>query len=465
MLEDSHYQPFAGIYSTFMIPKTDSDKKRMMAMLTGSIKSVYASVYFKASKAYMDATQNLIDSERMAIILQEVCGTRYGNRFYPTISGVARSVNFYPVGKEETEDGIAKIAFGLGRMIVEGGNGLRFSPKYPKKVLQLSNPSSALRETQKEFYALDLFNDSFKPSVDDGVNILKMRVKDAEMDGALRYVASTYDMENNMIRDSFAMKGRKVLTFNPVLKHNTFPLGEILDDLLKTGQREMNNPIEIEFAVNMDLPKGAPKIFNFLQIRPIVASTDELKIDMGEVDEKDTLVFSKSALGNGLIKGLHDFVYVKPDCFRAADSQQIAERVEQINNKFIEEGKNYVLVGPGRWGSSDPWLGIPVKWVQISAARVIIESGLDDYRIDPSQGTHFFQNLTSFRVGYFTINPYIHDGFYNVEFLDKQEAFYEDEFLRHIRFKDPILVKIDGTNHCGAILKPSSDQLVSKIMS
>lgn len=458
MLEDSHYQPFAGIYSTFMIPKTESDRKRMMAMLTGAIKSVYASVYFKASKSYMAATQNLIDSERMAIILQEVCGARYGNRFYPTLSGVARSVNFYPIGKEKTTDGIAKIAFGLGRLIVEGGNGLRFSPKYPKRILQLSTPSSTLRETQKEFYALDLYNASFHPSTDDGVNILKLRIKDAEKDGALRYVASTYDLENNMIRDSVAPEGKKLITFNSILKHDIFPLAEILDSLLKTGQREMNNPIEIEFAVNMDVPKGAPKIFNFLQIRPIVETSDELKIKMGKVDPADTLVYSASALGNGMIQNVRDFVYVKPECFRAADSRQIANSVEQLNDRFVEEKRNYVLVGPGRWGSSDPWLGIPVKWSQISAARVIIESGLKDYRIDPSQGTHFFQNLTSFRIGYFTINPYLNDGFFNLDYLNTRAAEYEDEFIRHIHFDEVILIKIDGSRNCGAVFLPGVGQ-------
>jgi len=454
LLEDSHYQPFAGIYSTFMIPKTDSDRKRMMAMLTGAIKSVYASVYFKSSKAYMAATHNLIDAERMAIILQEVCGTRYGNRFYPTISGVARSVNFYPIGKEKTEDGVAKIAFGLGRMIVEGGIGLRFSPKYPKKILQLSTPASTMRETQREFYSLDLFNSSFHPSTDDGVNILKMKIREVEKDGSLRFVASSYDMDYNTIRDSYKHPGRKVLTFNPVLKHGSFPLADILFNLLKTGEREMNNPIEIEFAVNLDTPEGSPDVFSFLQIRPIVASSDELNMKMGKVDPADTIIYSKSALGNGLIKNIYDIVYVKPECFRAADSLKIADEIERINDQFIESGRNYVLVGPGRWGSSDPWLGIPVKWVQISAARVIVESGLPDYRIDPSQGTHFFQNLTSFRVGYFTINPFLNDGKYDLEFLDNQDAVYENEFIRHIRFEKTILIKIDGAKNCGAIFMP-----------
>lgn len=454
LLEDSHYQPFAGIYSTFMIPKTDSDRKRMITMLTGAIKSVYASVYFKSSKAYMAATHNLIDAERMAIILQEVCGTRYGNRFYPTISGVARSVNFYPIGLEKSEDGIARIAFGLGRMIVEGGTGLRFSPKYPKKILQLSTPASTLRETQSEFYSLDLFNDSFHPSTDDGVNILKMRIREVEEDGSLRFVASSYDMDYNVIRDSYKHPGRKVLTFNPVLKHGSFPLAEILSELLKTGEREMNNPIEIEFAVNMDTPDEIPNIFSFLQIRPIVASSDELSMKMGKVNMADTIIYSKSALGNGLIKNIFDIVYVKPECFRAADSMKIAEQIEKINDQFVESDRNYVLIGPGRWGSSDPWLGIPVKWVQISAARVIVESGLPDYRIDPSQGTHFFQNLTSFKVGYFTINPFLDDGKYDLEFLDNQEAVYEDGYIRHIRFEKSILIKIDGAKNCGAIFRP-----------
>lgn len=460
MLEDSHYQPFAGIYSTFMIPKTDSDKKRMMAMLTQAIKSVYASVYFKSSKSYMAATHNLIDSERMAIILQEVCGSRYGNRFYPTLSGVARSVNFYPIGQEKAEDGIARIAFGLGRMIVEGGTGLRFSPKYPKKILQLTDAPTAMRETQKEFYALDLYNSSFHPSVDDGVNILKLKIKEGEEDGSLRLVASTYDMENNMIRDSYQMNGRKVVTFNSILKHNGFPLADILDVLLKTGSREMNNPIEIEFAVNLDVPKGDPAIFNFLQIRPIVETSDELKIKMGTVIQEDTIIFSKSALGNGILNNINDFVYIKPEAFRAADSRLIASQVEKLNDEFVQRGKNYILVGPGRWGSSDPWLGIPVKWSHISAARVIIESGLKDYRIDPSQGTHFFQNLTSFRIGYFTINPYLNDGYYDLDFLENHTPVYEDEYLRHIHFDESMIVKIDGRKGCGAVYKPGVGQKI-----
>jgi hypothetical protein len=423
-------------------------------MLADAIKAVYASVYFKNSKTYLAATQNVIDAERMAIILQEVCGTQYGNRFYPTISGVARSINFYPVGMEKPEDGIANIAFGLGKLIVEGGSGLRFSPKYPAKVLQLSSADSALKETQREFYALDLLADHFYPSTDDGVNISKLKIREAENDSSIRFVASTYDMDNHIIRDNFTDKGRRVITFNNILKYNTFPLADILNTLMRVGETEMNNPIEMEFAVNLDVPAGSPKIFNFLQIRPVVENSDELSFRLEEVEEKNTIIYSVSALGNGLIRNIRDFVYVKPETFRSNDSNIIAGRIERLNDQFIAKGGNYVLVGPGRWGSSDPWLGIPVKWPQISSARVIVESGLPEYRIDPSQGTHFFQNLTSFRVGYLTINPYLNDGYYNLDFLSGIESVYEDEYIRHIQFEDPLHIKIDGAQNRGVIYKP-----------
>jgi len=453
VLEDSHYQPFAGIYSTYMIPKTDSDPQLMMKMLTEAIKSVYASVFYKSSKAYMEATSNVIDEEKMGIILQEVCGTRYENVFYPTISGVARSINFYPVELEKSSDGIAKIALGLGRIIVEGGMTLRFSPKYPKKIIQLSSPDSSLRDTQKHFYALDLNAESFKPSTDDGVNILKLRVKDAEKNNSLKYVASTYDLQNNVIRDGVIYEGKKIITFSNILNHETFPLADILENLLEIGEKEMNNPIEIEFAVNMDTPEGSPKVFSFLQIRPIVENNESLGLKLDKINESETIIYSKSALGNGVIKDITDFVYVKPETFNASESELIAKDVEAINEEFVKEKRNYILVGPGRWGSSDPWLGIPVKWPQISAARLIVESGLENYRIDPSQGTHFFQNLTSFRVGYFTINPFIKDGFYNLEYLSKFEPVFENKYIRHIKFESPVTIMIDGKNNLGLVYK------------
>jgi CheY-like chemotaxis protein len=456
LLEDSHYQPFAGIYSTYMIPYVASDQTITYNLLRMAIKSVFASVFFKSTKSYMEATSNAIDEEKMAIVIQEVCGTRYGNIYYPTISGVARSVNFYPIPPEKTHDGIAQVGLGLGKITVEGGSTLRFSPKYPKNILQLSSPEMAMRDSQSYFYALDLDPESFKPSTDDSVNIKKIKIKDAEKHNSLKYVASTYDFQNNVMRDGVNYDGKKIITFSNILNHNSFPLAEILDTLLQMGQSEMNAPIEIEFAVNLDVPKNTPGIFNFLQIRPIVESQDEQVVNIGKVNPEDTIIYCKSALGNGNIQEIRDFVYIKPSAFNPSKSKQIAANIEKINDLFMKENKNYVLVGPGRWGSSDPWLGIPVNWAQICAARVIVESGLENFRIDPSQGTHFFQNLTSFRVGYFTINPYINDGYYDVKFLSEQGALYEDEFIRHIRFASPLDIMIDGKNNIGVIYKPKS---------
>ena len=452
-LEDSHYQPFAGIYSTYMIPRI-ADNKLMVKMLSDAIKEVYASVYYKSSKAYMTATANVIDEEKMGIILQEVCGTRHGDIFYPTLSGVARSINYYPIGSEKAGDGIVNIAFGLGKLIVEGGMSLRFSPRYPKKILQLSSPETALRDTQKVFCALDLNAGSFVPSTDDGVNILKIDIKDANNDGAMKYVGSTYDRINHILRDGISHPGKRVISFANVLQHKAFPVAEIISTLLDLGQKEMNNPVEIEFAANLETPPGTPKVFSFLQIRPIVHTEETVNINLTHIRPENTIVYSDSALGNGTFKGICDLVYVRPESFNAANNKNLAIDIENLNANFVRQSSGYVLIGPGRWGSSDPWLGIPVIWPQISAARIIIESGLKNYRIDPSQGTHFFQNLTSFRVGYFTINPYIKEGFYDVDFLNSLEAVYENEHIRHIRFNNPLDIMIDGRKHKGVIMKP-----------
>jgi CheY-like chemotaxis protein len=452
-LEDSHYQPFAGIYSTYMIPRVP-DNMQMVKMLSDAIKEVYASVYYKVSKAYMTATANVIDEEKMGIILQEVCGNRHGDMFYPTLSGVARSINYYPIGSEKAEDGIANIAFGLGKLIVDGGLSLRFSPRHPKKILQLTSPEAAIKETQKEFYALDLNVSSFVPSTDDGVNILRISTKDIKNELAMKYVASTYDQNNNMLYDGINRPGKRIISFSNILQHKLFPLADILGTLLELGQQEMNNPIEIEFAANLETPAGTPKIFNFLQIRPIVHNDQSFNIDIDHVKMHETILYSESALGNGLFKGIRDLVYVKPGAFNAAHSEKIAVDIEKINIGFVKSGTGYILIGPGRWGSADPWLGIPVKWPQISAARLIVESGLKNYRIDPSQGTHFFQNVTSFRVGYFTINPFNKEGFYDVDFLDRLDAVYEDDYIRHVRFDKPLDIMIDGKKHKGVIMKP-----------
>jgi hypothetical protein len=332
---------------------------------------------------------------------------------------------------------------------------LRFCPKLPQKILQLSSPEAALRDTQKEFRALDLNISSFVPSTDDGVNILRIPVKDANNDNAMRYLASTYDLDNNILRDGIILTGPRVITFSGILQYKSFPLAEILSTLLELGQREMNNPIEIEFAANLEVPPGTPKIFNFLQIRPIVHSEETYNINLENVKPEDTIVFSESALGNGVFRGVHDLLYVKPESFNSARNKDISIIIENLNSQFVRDSKGYILIGPGRWGSTDPWLGIPVKWQQISAARIIIESGLKNYRIDPSQGTHFFQNLTSFRVGYFTVNPFINEGYFDVDYLNNLRVIYEDEFIRHVRFEKPLEIMIDGKRHMGAIMKPN----------
>jgi CheY-like chemotaxis protein len=454
-LEDSHYQPFAGIYSTYMIPRVP-DNIQMVKMLSDAIKEVYASVFYKVSKAYITATSNVIDEEKMGIILQEVCGNKHGSIFYPTLSGVARSINYYPIGSEKAEDGIVNVAFGLGKLIVDGGLSLRFSPKHPKKILQLTSPEAAMKDTQKLFYALDLNTSSFIPSTDDGINILKINSKDINNDAAMKFVGSTYDENNNVLYDGINRPGKRIITFSNILQHKLFPLPDILSTLLEIGQQEMNNPIELEFAANLETPPGSPKIFNLLQIRPIVYNDQSFNFDIDHVKMDETILFSDSALGNGQFKGIKDLVYVKPDSFNAAHSEKIATDIEKINIGFNSSGTGYVLIGPGRWGSTDPWLGIPVKWPQISAARLIVESGLKNYRIDPSQGTHFFQNVTSFRVGYFTINPFYKEGHYDVDFLDKLETEYEDEYIRHVRFEKPLEIMIDGKRHKGVIMKPVS---------
>ncbi|MBW6459505.1 MAG: phosphoenolpyruvate synthase, partial [Bacteroidales bacterium] len=453
LLEDSHYQPFAGVYSTYMVPYVIDNERLMMEMLSNAIKSVYASTYYKASKAYMAATSNVIDEEKMGIVMQTVAGTKYGNRFYPSISGVARSINFYPLEPEKPEDGVANVALGLGKYIVDGGLSLHFSPKYPKRILQTYSPEAALRETQKYFYALDMHPEVFRPNIDDGINILKLPIKEAEADGSLKWVGSTYDLQNGVLRDGVNYEGKKLVTFSNILKHNLFPLAEILQIILEIGQKEMGKPIEIEFAVDLNRPANDPKVFYCLQIRPIVDNKETISTNLEKVKPEDTIIYSKSALGNGVISDLYDLVYVKPESFNPAKNQEVAERIGKINEQFRQEQKNYILIGPGRWGSQDPWLGIPVKWPQISAARVIVESGLDNYRIDPSQGTHFFQNLTSFRVGYFTINPYLNDGHYDLEYLRSMPALYEDEQIRHLRFEKPLTVEIDGKKNLGVIYK------------
>ena len=455
LLEDSHYQPFAGIYSTYMIPYLD-DKDEMLRMLAAAIKSVYASVYFKDSKAYMTATRNVIDQEKMAVILQEVVGKQYGDHFYPNFSGVLRSINYYPLGYEKSEEGIASLALGLGKYIVDGGQTLRVSPYHPTQVLQTSDMEIALRQTQTQFYALDMKRVGVDFKVDDGFNILKLKVKDAENDGALNFIASTYDANDRVIRDGLYDGGRKIVSFNGVLRHGVFPLPELLKLSMHHGADSMRRPVEIEFACTLNDDRTGE--FYLLQIRPIVDSKQVLDQDIMTIPDDKCLLRSHNSLGHGVSDDIVDVVYVKTDeNFTASDNPVVAMEVERINKKFLADGKNYVLVGPGRWGSSDSWLGVPVKWPHISAAKLIVETTLKNYSVDPSQGTHFFQNLTSFGVGYFTIDENKGMGFFRKEILDAMPAVEETPHVRHVRFSKPLHIMMDGMKQEGLVICDTED--------
>ena len=450
LLEDAHYQPFAGIYSTYMIPYLD-DKYAMLEMLACAIKGVYASVYYRDSKAYMTATSNVIDQEKMAVILQEVVGKQYDGRYYPNISGVLRSLNYYPIGDERAEDGIASLALGLGKYIVDGGQTLRVSPYHPHQVLQTSEMETALRETQTRFYALDTRHVGNDFKVDDGFNILNLKVKEAERDNSLNFIASTYDPYDQVIRDGLYEGGRKVISFAGVLQQNVFPLPELLQMSMRYGAEAMRRPVEIEFACNLNADRTGS--LYLLQIRPIVDQKQMLDEDLAAIPDADCLLRSHNSLGHGVTEDVTDVVYVKTDDrFSAADNPTIAREIEKLNKEYLDRGTNYVLVGPGRWGSSDSWLGIPVKWPHISAARVIVEVALKNYRVDPSQGTHFFQNLTSFGVGYFTIDENRNDGCFHKATLDAMPAVEETEHVRVVRFEKGLRIMMDGKKGEGVVV-------------
>ena len=438
-LEDSYYQPFAGVYSTYMIPSVENEDQ-MLRLLAKAIKSVYASVYFASSKGYITATANVISEEKMAIIIQEICGSEEDGHFFPTVSGVARSVNFYPVGYEKAEDGIAKIAYGLGKAVVDGEQVLRFCPAYPKHVIQTSTPDLALRETQQVMYALDLKPEKFKTSVDDAVNLARIPIGDCGRFESLKRVSSTFDWQNNRLVDSPFAEGPKVITFSHILRYGTFPLADIVKELMDVCSAEMNTSVEIEFAA--DLPTG---LFTALQVRPISSDSLKADVDWRTIDTSSPVVLSSSALGTGWIGDIHDVVYLKADAFDKMKTEEMAAELREINAQMRAEGRQYALLGFGRWGSSIPTLGVPVAWSDISEARVIVECALPDFRVDPSQGTHFFQNLTSFNAGYVNADPYSRSGdVVDFSALDALEALKETKWLRHIRVTEPLTVCVDG---------------------
>ena len=456
LLEDSHYQPFAGIYSTYMIPYVEDESQRRR-IICDAVKGVYASVFFKDSKAYMNATSNVIDQEKMAVILQEVVGEYHEGFYYPSFSGVGRSLNYYPVNDEKSEEGVVEVAVGLGKYIVDGGLALRFSPKHPTKIIQTSTIETALRDTQRNLFALpSTVGDDYEFKVDDSFNIVKIPVADAAKTGALKYLVSTFDLYDGLIRDSDIGKGRKLVTFANVLKHGVFPLAEVLDFMLSTGQYEMGRPVEIEFAGNINSTKGAhgeKGTVYWLQIRPIVDKKEMLDDKILEVPDEKLILRSDTALGHGIMDNVRYLVYVKPENFNSSYNPAVAQEIEKINSEMVASGEPYVLIGPGRWGSSDSALGVPVKWPQISGARLIVETALPGYRIEPSQGTHFFQNLTSFGVGYFTIDPAGGNGYIDTDYLASLPAERETERVKMVKFDNPLMIAINGRKSKGIVEK------------
>ncbi len=462
LLEDSHYQPFAGIYSTYMIPNVE-DKTSMLQMLSDAIKSVYASVFYADSKAYMTATSNVIDQEKMAVIIQEVVGKEVDGYYFPSFSGVGRSLNYYPIGEEQPEDGVAEIAVGLGKYIVDGNLSLRFSPRHPNKILQTSTLDLALRDTQRQFYALDMKSIAEGGfSVNDGFNIYRASVQDFGKDGHLKYMVSTYDPYDQYIRDSDIGPGRKIVTFANVLQHDSFPLAKAIEFMLSEGQREMQRPVEIEFAGQINITQNSRGKLYWLQIRPIIDKKEVVDNSILDIPNDKLILKSNTSLGHGNIEGVDTIIYVRPQNFNSLSTPEIARELSEINKQFAEKDNFYILIGPGRWGSSDPNLGIPVKWPDICNAKLICESSLSGYRIEPSQGTHFFQNLTSFGVGYFTINPWSNDGLYDIDYLESIPAEYESEYIRIVKFASPLFIGLNGRKGVGIVMKPQENNQTDK---
>ena len=443
-LEDSYYQPFAGVYSTYMVPFTENEDQQLR-LISKAIKSVYASVYFASSRSYITATGNMISEEKMAIVLQEICGSEDHGLWFPTLSGVARSLNFYPVGHEKPEEGIVRLAFGLGKAVVDGEQTLRFSPAYPGHVVQTSTPELTMRETQQYMYGLSLKPERFRTSVNDAVNLDRLPIGDCQEFRNLQKVVSTFDYENQRLVDSPFPKGPKFVTFAHILRYNTFPLAEILKELLAIGQQEMKCCVEIEFAANLDKPAGRSSTFHVLQIRPISSDSLDTEVDWNTVDDSDAFIRSGSALGTGWVSDVKDIVYIPKDRFDKMQTEAMAQEIAALNTRMREEKRGYVLIGYGRWGTSIPSLGIPVKWSDISEVKTLVESVLPDFRIDPSQGSHFFQNLTSFNVGFVHVDSYARrEDEFDCSVLDTLPAEYETKYLRLIHLDEPLSICIDG---------------------
>jgi CheY-like chemotaxis protein len=455
LLEDSQYHPFAGVYQTYMIPNSHHDANVRLAELLMTIKRVYASTFFQSAKDYTKATAMRTDDEKMAVIIQKIVGARHGARFYPVISGVGRSYNFYPVEPQKPEDGIASVALGLGRTIVEGGQVVRFCPRYPDHVPQLHSPAAALKAKQRHFYALDMTQSPLDmPTVDDSL-VRPSEIAVAEEDGTLGYVASTYSLENDALYDGISRKGVRVVTFAPILRSKVFPLAEVLSFLSDLGAWGMGTPVELEFAARLSPRPDGRRVFAVLQMRPMVLSRETDEMAIGDELRESLVCQSTQILGHGVERGIHDILVVDVERFERSNSREVAREVARMNAELVSEGRGYVLIGPGRWGTTDSWLGIPVRWEQISGARAIVEAELRDMSVDPSQGSHFFQNLTAFQVGYFSVTARAPESFVDWPWLESVTPLRRSRFVRHLRFEDPVIVRMNGHQRRGIILKPS----------
>ncbi|HSL89079.1 MAG TPA: PEP/pyruvate-binding domain-containing protein [Ignavibacteriaceae bacterium] len=454
LLEDSQYHPFAGVYETYMIPNNRANPLIRLNDLINTIKRVYASTFYQAAKNYIKVTSYRLEEEKMAIIIQRMVGSAYGNKFYPHFSGVAKSYNFYPLPPQKSTDGIVSAALGLGKWVVEGGNSVRFCPRYPTDLIQFYSTKESLNSSQHAFFALRLDEvDKFTEITHDTL-VEQFQISVAEADSTLSYVGATYSPENDAIYDGLSRMGIRVVNFSPVLKNKMFPLAEVLELLLDMGTWGMGTPVEIEFAINMNPTDGNKKEFGLLQVRPLVISHEVENLDLDSIKDEQLICKSQQVLGNGLINDIYDLVIVDYDNFDRSKTREVAAEVASFNSMLINEGKPYLLIGVGRWGSLDPWLGIPVGWEQIAGAKAIIETSFKDYSVEPSQGSHFFQNITSFMIGYFTVNMVHKHGFVDWPWLMNQKPLITKNFTRLIRFTEPIIIKMNGHQNKGIILKP-----------
>ena len=455
LLEDSQYQPFAGVYETYMIPNNNPDIHIRLDELLQSIKCVYASTFFQKAKDYMKATTYRLEEEKMAIVIQTMVGAAHQDRFYPDFAGVAKSYNFYPIAPQKATDGIAMVALGLGKTVVDGGSSVRFCPKYPRHLMQFFSTQETIRTAQQKFYALDL-NGRLDHNVNQTHDMLvhSYDLSKAEEDQTLYYSGSTYSAQNDAVYDGISRPGKRIVTFAPILKHKVFPLAETLDMLLEIGSWGMGVDVELEFAVNMNVPKGEPKQFGLLQMRPLVLSLEVEELDVDKVEKSELVCQSCQVLGNGAYRGIHDIIAVDYNLFDRSKSRETAAEVAALNAKLLQQRRPYILFGVGRWGSHDHWLGIPVTWDQISGASVIVEAGFKDFDVTPSQGSHFFQNLTSFRIGYFTISSLGKSGFIDWDWLLKETPVESLTYTKHFYFEDEITVRVNGQQNKGVIFKP-----------